>query len=84
VVGNNIGSAQTVGFKQNSTVFAHLYANSIATAVNNQIGIGTGLAGMQPDYSQGQTTTTDIPMSMAINGNGFFEMPYPNDTITYA
>ncbi|QYD73264.1 flagellar hook protein FlgE [Paraburkholderia edwinii] len=84
VVGNNIANAQTVGFKQSSAVFADLYANSIATAVNNQIGIGTRLAGVQQDFSQGQTTTTDIPTNMAINGNGFFEMQNPNGTVTYS
>jgi flagellar hook protein FlgE len=84
VVGNNIANAQTVGFKQSTAVFADLYANSIATAVNNQIGIGTVLAGVQQDFSQGGVTTTDIPTNMAINGNGFFQMQNPNGTITYS
>jgi flagellar hook protein FlgE len=84
VVGNNIANAQTVGFKQSTAVFADLYANSIATAVNNQIGIGTRLAGVQQDFSQGQVTTTNVATNMAINGNGFFQMQNPNGTITYS
>ncbi|GAB7524259.1 flagellar hook protein FlgE [Paraburkholderia sp. 2C] len=84
VVGNNIANAQTVGFKQSTAVFADLYANSIATAVNNQIGIGTRLAGVQQDFSQGEVTTTDVPTNMAINGNGFFQMQNPNGSITYS
>jgi flagellar hook protein FlgE len=84
VVGNNIANAQTVGFKQSTAVFADLYANSIATAVNNQIGIGTQLAGVQQDFSQGQVTTTDVPTNMAINGNGFFQMLNPNGAITFS
>jgi flagellar hook protein FlgE len=84
VVGNNIANAQTVGFKQSTAVFADLYANSIATAVNNQIGIGTRLAGVQQDFSQGQVTTTDVATNMAINGNGFFQMQNPNGTVTYS
>ncbi|CAB3760993.1 flagellar hook protein FlgE [Paraburkholderia humisilvae] len=84
VVGNNIANAQTVGFKQSTAVFADLYANSIATAVNNQIGIGTRLAGVQQDFSQGQVTTTGSPTNMAINGNGFFQMQNPNGSVTYS
>jgi flagellar hook protein FlgE len=84
VVGNNIANAQTVGFKQSTAVFADLYANSIATAVNNQIGIGTRLAGVQQDFSQGEVTTTDVPTNMAINGNGFFQMLNPNGSVTYS
>src|ERR1700754_2785404 len=83
-VGNNIANAQTVGFKQSTAVFADLYANSIATAVNNQIGIGTRLAGVQQDFSQGQVTTTDVATNMAINGNGFFQMQNPNGSVTYS
>ncbi|MFC0402603.1 flagellar hook protein FlgE [Paraburkholderia rhizosphaerae] len=84
VVGNNIANAQTVGFKQSTAVFADLYANSIATAVNNQIGIGTRLAGVQQDFSQGQVQTTGTATNMAINGNGFFQMQNPNGLITYS
>ncbi|MDQ7981958.1 flagellar hook protein FlgE [Paraburkholderia sp. SARCC-3016] len=84
VVGNNIANAQTAGFKQSMAVFADLYANSIATAVNNQIGIGTRLAGVQQDFSQGEVTTTDVPTNMAINGNGFFQMLNPNGSVTYS
>ncbi|CAB3771783.1 flagellar hook protein FlgE [Paraburkholderia solisilvae] len=84
VVGNNIANVQTVGFKQSAAVFADLYANSIATSVNNQIGIGTTLAGVQQDFSQGQITTTDVATNMAINGNGFFQMQNPNGTVTYS
>jgi flagellar hook protein FlgE len=84
VIGNNIANAQTVGFKQSTAVFADMYANSIATAVNNQIGIGTRLAGVQQDFSQGQVTTTAVATNMAINGNGFFVMQAPNGAITYS
>ncbi|HVE05677.1 MAG TPA: flagellar hook protein FlgE [Paraburkholderia sp.] len=84
VIGNNIANAQTVGFKQSTAVFADMYANSIATAVNNQIGIGTRLAGVQQDFSQGQVTTTNVATNIAINGNGFFVMQNPNGSITYS
>ncbi|GAB2870134.1 flagellar hook protein FlgE [Paraburkholderia jirisanensis] len=84
VIGNNIANAQTVGFKQSTAVFADMYANSVATAVNNQIGIGTRLAGVQQDFSQGQVTTTAVATNIAINGNGFFVMQNPSGAITYS
>jgi flagellar hook protein FlgE len=84
VIGNNIANAQTVGFKQSTAVFADMFANSIATAVNNQIGIGTRLAGVQQDFSQGGVTTTAVATNIAINGNGFFQMQNPNGTVTYS
>lgn len=74
VIGNNIANANTVGFKSGSAQFADMYANSVATAVGNQIGIGTQLAEVQQQFSQGTITTTNDALDVAINGNGFFQM----------
>ena len=41
VIGNNIANANTTGFKSGAAQFADMYANSVATAVGNQVGIGT-------------------------------------------
>ncbi len=41
VIGNNIANANTVGFKSGTAEFADMYASSVATAVANQVGIGT-------------------------------------------
>lgn len=83
VIGNNIANANTVGFKSGTAVFADLYANSVATAVNNQIGIGTQLAAVQQQFSQGTLDTTGQALNVAINGNGFFQMSN-NGTLTYS
>jgi flagellar hook protein FlgE len=83
VIGNNIANADTVGFKSGSAVFADLYANSVATTVNNQIGIGTQLAEVQQQFSQGTLNTTGQALDVAINGNGFFQMSN-NGTLTYS
>jgi flagellar hook protein FlgE len=74
VIGNNIANANTVGFKQGQAQFADMYANSVATAVNNQIGIGTQLSEVQQEFSQGTITSTGQALNVAINGNGFFQM----------
>ena len=83
VIGNNIANADTVGFKSGTAVFADMYANSVATAVNNQIGIGTQLAAVQQNFSQGTLNTTGQALDVAINGNGFYQMS-DNGTLTYS
>lgn len=74
VIGNNIANANTVGFKQSTAQFADLYANTIATSVNDQIGIGTQLSGVQQDFKQGTFNTTGQALNVAINGTGFYQM----------
>ena len=83
VIGNNIANADTIGFKSGTAVFADMYANSVATAVNNQIGIGTQLAEVQQQFSQGTINTTGQALDVAINGNGFFQMSN-NGSLTYS
>ncbi|SEB04142.1 flagellar hook protein FlgE [Paraburkholderia sartisoli] len=83
VIGNNIANANTVGFKQGSAQFADMYANSVATAVNTQIGIGSRLASVQQQFSQGTINTTNQALDVAINGNGFFQMSN-NGSLTYS
>ncbi|CAG9235117.1 flagellar hook protein FlgE [Paraburkholderia tropica] len=83
VIGNNIANANTVGFKQSTAQFANVYANTIATSVNTQIGLGAALSEVQQNFSQGTITTTGQALDVAINGNGFFQMSN-NGTITYS
>ncbi|WP_322104913.1 flagellar hook protein FlgE [Paraburkholderia sp. J41] len=83
VIGNNIANANTVGFKQSSAQFADVYANTIATSVGTQIGLGAALSEVQQNFSQGTINTTGQALDVAINGNGFFQMSN-NGTVTYS
>jgi flagellar hook protein FlgE len=83
VIGNNIANSNTIGFKQSTAEFADLYANTIATSVNNQIGIGTQLSGVQQDFTQGTFKTTGQALNVAINGTGFYQMSN-NGALTYS
>jgi flagellar hook protein FlgE len=83
VIGNNIANANTIGFKSGTAVFADLYANSIATSVSNQIGIGTQLAEVQQQFAQGTINQTGQALDVAINGNGFFQMSN-NGSLVYS
>lgn len=83
VIGNNIANANTVGFKQSTAQFADVYANTVASSVNTQIGLGAALSQVQQNFSQGTITTTGQSLDVAINGNGFFQMSN-NGTVTYS
>ncbi len=73
-IGNNIANASTIGFKEGRAEFADMFAASIASEAGTQIGIGTRLASVSPQFTQGNITTTGNPMDVAINGQGFFRM----------
>lgn len=81
VIGNNVANASTVGFKGAQAQFADVYASSLGGG--NQAGIGTRVATIAQQFTQGNITTTNNSLDMAISGNGFFRLSN-NGTITYA
>jgi len=82
VAGNNIANASTVGFKASSTHFADVYGASLQGGGGSQIGIGATLGGVVQQYSQGNITSTNNPLDIAINGTGFFGMSQ-NGSVSY-
>jgi flagellar hook protein FlgE len=72
-IGNNVANASTVGFKEGRAEFSDVFAASLAGG-GTQIGIGTRLAAVSPQFTQGNITTTGNPMDVAINGQGFFRL----------
>ena len=83
VVSNNIANANTVGFKSSAAHFADVYANSLAGAGASQVGIGTQTAAIQQSFTQGNVTTTNNPLDLAINGGGFYRMS-TNGSLSYS
>ena len=83
VIGNNVSNANTVGFKQSRAEFADVYANSLTGGGASQIGIGTNLANVSQQYTQGNITSTSNTLDIAINGGGFFRMSN-NGAVTYS
>ena len=51
-----------------------MYASAIS---GTSIGIGVNLQAVTQQFTQGNITTTDNPLDLAINGNGFFEVQNP-------
>jgi flagellar hook protein FlgE len=72
VIGNNIANANTVGAKVARAEFADVYANAIGGS--NAVGIGVTVADVAQQFTQGNISTTDNPLDLAINGNGFFQV----------
>ena len=73
-LGNNIANASTVGFKASQTEFADVFANSLSGAGGLQVGIGTQVATVTQQFSQGNLTSTNNPLDLAISGQGFFRL----------
>ena len=74
VIGNNIANVSTVGFKQSRTEFADVYANSLYGSGGIQVGIGTQVVNVAQSFTQGNITTTNNPLDVAVNGDGFFRL----------
>ncbi|WP_017935671.1 flagellar hook protein FlgE [Nocardioides sp. Iso805N] len=84
VTGNNIANANTVGFKSSQTVFSDTLSQMLTAAsapANNgslggtnaiQIGLGTQLAAVKTNFTQGANETTGVPTDMMLSGDGFF------------
>lgn len=72
IIGNNVANSNTVGFKVSRAVFADVFASSLAGAGASNVGIGTKVAAVQQEFTQGNITVTNNPLDMAINGRGFF------------
>ena len=72
VIGNNIANASTVGFKGSQAQFADVYANSLNGVSGNSAGIGTKVAAIAQQFTQGNIEATNNPLDIAINGAGFF------------
>src|SRR3954447_11836848 len=82
VVGNNLANSQTVGFKASEAIFAtqFLQTQSLGsgpTATDGgtnprQTGLGTRVAALTPDFTQGTIEISSSPSDLAIQGDGFY------------
>ncbi|WP_148716337.1 flagellar hook protein FlgE [Chitinolyticbacter meiyuanensis] len=82
VIGNNIANANTVGFKNSRAEFADVFAATFASS-GNIAGIGVRVKDIAQQFGQGNITTTNNPLDIAITGNGFFRVLDPSGAVTY-
>ena len=81
VVGNNVANANVIGFKGSRAQFADVMASSLSGS--GAVGIGTKVASVVQDFTQGAISVTDNPLDVAISGNGFFRMEQ-NGVVSYS
>ena len=74
VTSNNVANSSTVGFKSASAHFADVFANSLNGSGAAPVGIGTSVNAIQQQFTQGNVSTTNNPLDIAINGGGFYRM----------
>jgi flagellar hook protein FlgE len=83
IIGNNIANANTFGTKVSRAEFSDVYAAALNGAGANPVGIGTRLAAVSQQFTQGSITTTENPMDLAINGPGFFQLTDGKSPVTF-
>jgi flagellar hook protein FlgE len=84
VIGNNVANANTYGAKSSRAEFADMYANALSGGGGNNIGIGVTLAAVAQQFTQGNITSTDNPMDLALNGAGFFQLADSTGGVEYS
>ena len=84
VIGNNIANVNTTGYKATVVTFADIYyqtqrspsgGTSTLGGINpRQVGYGVKMNSATPNLSNNGYSSTDDKYSMAIDGNGFFQV----------
>ena len=77
VIGNNIANADTTGFKSSNVQFANLVAASAYSNPRDIVGIGSSVAQIEQNFSQGSVSQTGSALDLAISGEGFFAVKSP-------
>ncbi|SLM62429.1 MULTISPECIES: flagellar hook protein FlgE [Dickeya] len=77
VIGNNIANSATVGFKASGISFADMYAGS-------NVGMGTKVASVLQDFTNGSINGTSRALDVAINGSGFYRLLDTNGSAVYS
>jgi flagellar hook protein FlgE len=75
VISNNLANMNTIGFKTSDATFGDLFYQQIgSTAGGNpqQVGVGTSVASVEGNFTQGTIQTTGVPTNAAIEGSGLF------------
>jgi flagellar basal-body rod protein FlgG len=94
VIANNLANVNTTGFKRDRAEFETLAYQTMTApgapasgenlyAVGLSLGSGVNMTGTARVNTQGALATTDNPLDMAIEGEGFFQVTRPDGTIGY-
>ncbi|MDO9488303.1 MAG: flagellar basal-body rod protein FlgG [Sphingomonadaceae bacterium] len=94
VIANNLANVNTTGFKRDRAQFETLAYQTITAAgapssaearyaTGTALGSGVQMTGTARLNTQGALSTTDNPLDMAIEGDGFFQISMPDGRIGY-
>ncbi|MHB8900513.1 MAG: flagellar hook-basal body complex protein [Thermoguttaceae bacterium] len=82
VVGNNLANSNTVGFKSSSANFSTQFLQTLSLGSQpttssggtnpRQVGLGTMVSSISPNFSQGTLEISSNATDLAIQGDGFF------------
>lgn len=84
-ISNNLANVNTTGFKSQRVHFKDLYYQNLYAGGDQVISVGSGVrvGGTQRDFSQGPLEKCEDPLSLAIEGEGFFKVAGPGDQTYY-
>ena len=94
VIANNLANVNTTGFKKGRADFQDLMyqvieepgttANQSGTSPTGiQVGLGARPAAVGKIFGQGDFQSTNNPLDVAIEGDGFFQVTLPNGDVNY-
>lgn len=94
VIANNLANVNTTGFKRDRAQFETLAYQTITAAgapssaearyaTGSALGSGVQMTGTARLNTQGALSTTDNPLDLAIEGDGFFQISMPDGRIGY-
>lgn len=83
VIGNNIANANTTGMKSSRAEFSGLVSAALSSASSGGAGIGVEVATVSQQFTQGNISTTNNNLDVAINGSGFFQLTQTDGTPAY-
>ena len=82
VVGNNLANSNTVGFKASTASFSTQFLQTLSLGSQpttssggtnpRQVGLGTMVSDITPNFNQGTLEISSNPTDLAIQGDGFF------------
>ena len=84
-ISNNLSNVNTSGYKKQRVQFQDLYYQNLTIGNSAVVSIGSGVrvSGTDRNFRQGPLEKTDDPLSLAVEGQGFFTIVGPNGEDRY-
>ena len=84
-ISNNLSNVNTSGYKKQRVQFQDLYYQNLTVGNSAVVSIGSGVrvSGTDRNFRQGPLEKTDDPLSLAVEGQGFFTIVGPNGEDRY-